>query len=1160
MAQDDTLSVLVREVGRALLPLREALSSVESFQGLMLELGWTVDDIPPPVQNLLGPLDDLASVLEALIEGTPTLAEIDAARQAVVDVVAAIDALRTATFDPALAADDFATHFPAQLLEHLLITYLLDFHPKVEFTLRLLGLIRATHVPASGNRPDHVRRELVWADFTQILSDPFIVLERAYGWRTPQFQIQTVLNNVQDLMLALGVPVFREAMSMQAARVLENNAPVPGNPIRIRLNVPLFDQPRLEGDVRAGLALLGLPPDGASLPGLALMPYAEGDFGRRYEITPQLTFILDSGFDLQGGVGLKVRPGEGVQAIVGFNDPASATTASGMIAARLEFQDPSREPVVLIGSRDGSHIEMKSISGTGGLYLDSRQRTDLYAELELQEGRLVIAPGSGDGFLQKILPRDGFSVRFDLAVGLSSERGFYFRGSDSLEVNIPTHLQLGAIGLESVIIAVRPTADSLPISAGAIVKAQLGPILATVENLGIEAEFRFPGSGGNVGPLDLQVKFKAPDRVGLLIDSGSVVGGGYLFFDPAEDQYAGAVQLEFNTITLQGVGLITTRLPGGASGFSMLVIITAEGFTPINLGLGFTLNGVGGLLAVNRTVAVEPLRLGLKQRSLDAVLFPKDPVANAPQIVSNLRQLFPVKPDQFAFGPMAIIGWGTPTVLTIELALVLEFPSPFRLIALGQFRALLPSKDQPLVRLNMDALGVVDFDRGELAIDATLYDSRILDYSVSGDMALRVRWNDDPTFLLAVGGFHPRFQPPPGFPALDRVAINLTKGNNPRLRLTAYLALTSNTAQIGARLDLFAALGRASVEGHLSFDALIQFAPFQFVVDLGAAVTFKYRGRTLLGVSLEMTLSGPAPWHARGKATIDLWLFSVSVRFDETFGDAAPATLPSVDPLPELLQALGNRHHWSAQRPKTRAMLVTLREIPAADEVLVHPLGRLSVRQRVLPLNVEISRFGNTTPSGERRFSITQVAINGIPVEAREPTRDFFARAQFIEMSDAQKLTAPSFDEMESGVEFGADPVAYGGQTDDTLMVTTEIAYEECILGDEGCIQTIQPYDVTPESLAAVASMSAAGRSAMRHTGRDKYRAPALPVAFAAVTYVVARTTDLTVEAIPELDGAAQGATYTAVHEALARHLARHPEARGRLQIVPRHEAKGATV
>ena len=161
---------------------------------------------------------------------------------------------------------------------------------------------------------------------------------------------------------------------------------------------------------------------------------------------------------------------------------------------------------------------------------------------------------------------------------------------------------------------------------------------------------------------------------------------------------------------------------------------------------------------------VDVLRTGLKNRTLDAVLFPEDPLRNALQIVSNLRQVFPPKRDQFVFGPMAIIGWGTPTVLTIELGVVLEFPSPLRLIVLGQFRAFLPSEEKPLVRLQMDALGVVDFDKGEGSVDATLYDSRLMHYALSGDMALRARWNENPTFVLAVGVSIPTFNPRPVSP------------------------------------------------------------------------------------------------------------------------------------------------------------------------------------------------------------------------------------------------------------------------------------------------------------------------------------------------------------------------------------------------------------
>ena len=72
-------------------------------------------------------------------------------------------------------------------------------------------------------------------------------------------------------------------------------------------------------------------------------------------------------------------------------------------------------------------------------------------------------------------------------------------------------------------------------------------------------------------------------------------------------------------------------------------------------------------------------------------------------------------------------------------------------------------------------------------MDATLFDSRFAGYSFSGDMALRTSWLARPSFTLAVGGFNPRFQPPPGFPSLRRITLPLIQGDNPRLRLESWL-------------------------------------------------------------------------------------------------------------------------------------------------------------------------------------------------------------------------------------------------------------------------------------------------------------------------------------------------------------------------------------
>ena len=61
--------------------------------------------------------------------------------------------------------------------------------------------------------------------------------------------------------------------------------------------------------------------------------------------------------------------------------------------------------------RNGSHVEVKALSGAGGLFLDAAGQADLFVELELQGGEILITAGDGDGFLKKILPSEGFGNR-----------------------------------------------------------------------------------------------------------------------------------------------------------------------------------------------------------------------------------------------------------------------------------------------------------------------------------------------------------------------------------------------------------------------------------------------------------------------------------------------------------------------------------------------------------------------------------------------------------------------------------------------------------------------------------------------------------------------------------------------------------------------------
>ena len=92
----------------------------------------------------------------------------------------------------------------------------------------------------------------------------------------------------------------------------------------------------------------------------------------------------------------------------------------------------------------------------------------------------------------------------------------------------------------------------------------------------------------------------------MAIRAEGISGGGFLDFDPPH--YVGMMQLSFqNEIDVTAFGLITTKLPDGRPGFSLVISILAE-FQPIQLGLGFALTGVGGVIGINRHMNEEALR------------------------------------------------------------------------------------------------------------------------------------------------------------------------------------------------------------------------------------------------------------------------------------------------------------------------------------------------------------------------------------------------------------------------------------------------------------------------------------------------------------------------------------------------------------------------
>jgi len=150
------------------------------------------------------------------------------------------------------------------------------------------------------------------------------------------------------------------------------------------------------------------------------------------------------------------------------------------------------------------------------------------------------------------------------------------------------------------------------------------------------------------------------------------------------------------------------------------------------------------------------MRAGLRNKTLGTLLFPKDPIRNAPEIIRNLITTFPAEDGAYLFGLLMKITWFSPTLVYLDVAIMVEVGNRLRVIVLGMISALLPTRENDLVRLNMDALGLLDLGKMSIAVDAVLVDSRLAQkFVLTGDMALRASMAPGRrNFVMAVGGRH----------------------------------------------------------------------------------------------------------------------------------------------------------------------------------------------------------------------------------------------------------------------------------------------------------------------------------------------------------------------------------------------------------------------
>jgi hypothetical protein len=1050
--EDNLLNSALLEVAKAIKPIGE-IDSATKATALLKKLGYELPGLQEftsiPV-SLIGKIAGIAEDIILLADAETDEDKLRAVMQLVSkvkDITIEIGEIAENMQAAGAAVANFFTNapvseLPMRLLDYIISVYLETYYGSVYYLLLLIGFVDEIEKIANPAifQPSFTLRKIQYERLPKYFNEPLNLSEEIYRWQT-DFNSDLFLTRLEKMLRAFMLPGGLYNQSTQARLGLGNT-----NASTKEVRIPIFqggDSPELYSQF--GLVMSGAEASAGKLKGLALMPYATGVASLPFNLNENYDITLEISAGIDNGIGIILRPPLSLEFI---NNLLTAPGSVGEFAIKVSLKKKTDRDTetFIFGSATTSHLSIKGIEFD---VFFSKKNTDIDfgIEFEIRQGKVVIGVEGADGFIEKILSGIHMEIDFGLGIGFTAKGGFYFRGSGGLEIQIPLHLELGPLKIENLLLRLQPNDGQFPLTAATTLGLNIGPLSAVVENIGVKLTLSFPDGGGNLGPANFELGFQPPNGVGLSINAGAVIGGGYLFFDFEKEEYAGVLELTIaGFISAKAIGLITTKMPDGSKGFSMLIIITAEFMPAFQLGYGFTLIGVGGLLGLNRTVLLDPLRDAVRTGAVTSIMFPQNVVANAPRIISDLKAIFPPYEGKFLIGPMAKLGWGTPTLISLSLGLIIEIPGNFAI--LGVLKIALPEERIPLVQIQVLFVGTIDFDKKMLTFDASLYESFILTMTIEGDMAVRLKWGDNPDFLLSVGGFHPSYTPPPlALPTMRRLAINILNTDIAKIRVECYQAITSNTVQFGARADIMFDLSACSITGFISFDALFQFSPFYFIIEVAAGFSLKAAGIDLLSVRVRMSLEGPTPWRARGTGSVSILFFEISADFDVTWGEEKNTALASVAILENFITEVKKKEMWSTILSTGKNLLVSLRkfnDVAEADVLVMHPAGSLVIQQKLLPLKIKFDKIGNQKTSDVQKIEITKASSSGDALTIKDVDENF-ARAQYQNLSDAEKLSKPSFEKMAGGVSLtlGANTIKNG------KLVRKKVKYETTIIDKE---------------------------------------------------------------------------------------------------------------
>ena len=173
------------------------------------------------------------------------------------------------------------------------------------------------------------------------------------------------------------------------------------------------------------------------------------------------------------------------------------------------------------------------------------------------------------------------------------------------------------------------------------------------------------------------------------------------------------------------------------------------------------------------------------------------------------------------------------------------------------------------------------------------------------------------------------------------------------------------------------------------------------------------------------------------------------------------------------------------------------------------------------------------------------VTLNGTPVTP-VATQEDFAIAQFTNMSDADKLSAPSYEPFDAGVSIGAVPIRNGHASPRVA------SYQERYIDDYTLVsRSTGIYNMPAAVHDALAGSGAASAGPARITGLTAYATSApSPLTVSGMRYLVASTADLTQRS----DILTSASTHYQARAAMRAYLAANPDQQDQIQLIPAYQ------